>query len=67
MSSWEQPQGLRLTTRLREVVAGLREAAPLLADAHVKAFQGMAATVRLAAHPRHLCNAQANDRGECDE
>ena len=41
MSSWERPEELRLARRLREVVAGLREATPHLVEAQMKAFEGM--------------------------
>ncbi len=64
---WERLQGLKLTVRLREVVAGLREATPHLVDAQVKAFEGMAATARVASQPRRLSDAQPGDRREPHE
>jgi len=67
MSSWERPGGLRLARHLREVVAGLREAAPLLVDAQVKAFEGMTATVHLASQPRRLSDSQPENRRERGE
>ncbi len=52
MATWKQPQGLRLAERLRAVADGLRDAAPLLVEAQVKAFESMAAIDELAAlHP----------------
>jgi len=64
MSRWERAEGLRLATRLKEVVAGLRETAPLLMDAQAKAFQGMTATVHLASQPRRLSDGQPENRKE---
>ena len=66
-TNWKQPQGLRRAERLREVVAGLREAAPLLVEAQVKAFEGMAATARLASQPRRLSGPDLGTRREPDE
>jgi len=59
--SWKQPQGMRLVERLREVASGLREAAPLLVEAQVRAFEGMAATARLASQPRRLSASKPAD------
>ena len=53
-----------MATRLKEVVAGLRETAPLLMDAQAKAFQGMTATVHLASQPRRLSDGQPENRKE---
>jgi len=52
MATWKQPQGLRLAERLRAVADGLRDAAPLLVEAQVKAFESMAAAVEASARSR---------------
>jgi len=67
MNRWNQPQGLRLAESLKDVVSGLRKAAPLLVNAQVKAFEGMAATVRLASQPRRLSASQPGHQRETNE
>ena len=66
-TNWKQPQGIRLAERLKEVASGLREAAPLLLEAQVKAFEGMAATARLASQPRQLSAPEPSGRRESHE
>ena len=45
---WRQPQEMKLAERLQDVVAGLREATPLLLETQTNAFKAMAATIQLA-------------------
>jgi len=52
MSTWGRPQESRLAERLRAVAEGLREAAPLLVEAQLKSFEGIASVVELAAQAR---------------
>ena len=66
-TKWNQPQGMRLAERLKEVASGLREAAPLLVEAQVRAFEGMAATARLASQPRRLSSSPPDDRRDTHE
>jgi len=56
-----------LQNKLREVARGLREATPLLLDAQVRTFEGMAAAARLASQPRCLEVSPPDDRREPDE
>ena len=66
-TQWTQPQTLPLAKRLRKVATQLREATPHLMEAQVKAFEGMAATARLASQPRRLSDTQLGDRREPHE
>jgi hypothetical protein len=43
--TWQKPARLGLATKLDEVVQRLRDAAPVLAEAHAKALEGMAQVV----------------------
>jgi len=45
MKKWERPQGSKLAERLRAVADGLRDVAPLMAEAQTKAFEGMVTAV----------------------
>ena len=51
-AQWTQPQGLRLTERLREVAAKLVEATPHLVQAQAKAFEAMVETIQLTDQAR---------------
>ena len=66
MSSWQRPQGMRLGTRLEEVVAKLRRCAPELLEVHVRALEGMATTARLASQPRRLDVPRPASRRDAD-